>query len=239
MFPADQSRVIAMEGYSTHVSAGDWKKGYRLTMEIGITMSLLFLIGFFHLPIRGGGDFDLTTGPLETIQLEEIYQTTQPPKPPPPPRALTPIVVPDESLPDEEPLDLDASLDMNATLNVPSAPTPPPPPEKADTEEELEEEIFVVVEEMPTIIGGLERLYEVIEYPEMARQAGLEGMVVVQFIVTPQGTPIEPVVQRSAGKVLDQAAIDAIMQLTFTPGRQRQKPVSVRFSIPVRFRLEK
>jgi len=205
-------------------------------MEIGIALSLLFLIGFFHLPLGGSDDFDLTTSGPETIQIEEIYQTTQPPKPPPPPRAQTPIVVPDESLPDEEPLDLDATLDLDAALYVASAPASTPPAVLVE-EEEVSPEIFVAVEEMPTIIGGVKRLYEVIKYPDMARQASLEGMVVVQFIVTPEGLPTNPSILRSAGAVLDEAAIEAIMQLTFTPGRQRQRPVSVRFSIPVRFRL--
>lgn len=227
-----------MNGYSTHVSAGDWKKGYRLTMEIAIVLSLLFLIGFFHLPLRGGDGFDLTTSGPEMIQLEEIYQTTQPPKPPPPPRARTPIVVPDESIPDDDPLDLDATLDLDEELYVASAPArTPPAAENEEAEEDVTPEIFVAVEEMPTIVGGVQRLYEVIKYPDMARQAGLEGMVVVQFVVTPEGMPTHPEILRSAGGVLDEAAIEAIMQLTFTPGRQRQRPVSVRFSIPVRFRI--
>jgi protein TonB len=148
-------------------------------------------------------------------------------------------VVPDESLPDEEPLDLDATLDLDAELYVASAPAPTPPAVEVEEEEEVTPEIFVAVEEMPTIIGGVQRLYDVIKYPDMARQASLEGMVVVQFIVTPEGLPTNPSILRSAGAVLDEAAIDAIMQLTFTPGRQRQRPVSVRFSIPVRFRLDR
>lgn len=227
-----------MNAYSAHVTAGRWKGAYRLTMEIGTVLSLLLVITFFHLPLRGSGGFDLTLDRLETVQLEDIRQTTQPPKPPPP-RAQTPIVVPDESLPDEEPLDLDATLDLDAALEVPALPPPPPAEIKLEQPEDAGAEIFVIVEEMPTIIGGVQRLYEIIEYPEIARQAGMEGIVVVQFVVSAEGRPIDLVVTRSAGGVLDRAALDAIARLEFTPGRQRQKPVAVRFAIPVRFELDR
>ncbi len=225
-----------MNGYSAHVTAGNWKKAYRLSMEIGLVLALLVVIGFFHVPFTGESEFEISLTEQEFVNIDEILQTAQPELPPPPPRALTPIAVPDESLPDEEELDLDASLDLDATLEVPSL--PPPPPSEKVVEKEDDQEIFVVVEEMPTIIGGIARLYQVIEYPAIARQAGMEGMVVVHFIVTPEGKPQHLEIQRSAGDVLDKAAMDAVAQLEFTPGRQRGKAVSVRFSIPVRFRLE-
>lgn len=225
-----------MNGNSGHVTAGNWKKGYRLTIEVGFVLSLLIVIGVFHIPYGARADFEISMAQQELVNIDEIQQTVHPPEPPPPPRAMTPIAVPDESLPDEEDLDLDAALDLDASLDVPR--TPPPPPPDEPEEEEDEEEIFVVVEEMPTIIGGLSRLYELIQYPAIARQAGLEGMVVVHFIVMPDGRPRELTIQKSAGEVLDKAALDAVAQLEFTPGRQRGKPVPVRFSIPVRFRLE-
>ena len=225
-----------MNGHLGHVTAGNWKKGYRLTIEIGFVLSLLIVIGVFHVPYGARADFEISMVQQELVNIDEIQQTAHPPEPPPPPRAMTPIAVPDESLPDEEDLDLDATLDLNAKLDVP-APPPPAMPEEPE-EEEPEEEIFVVVEDMPTIIGGLPRLYELIQYPAIARQAGMEGMVVVFFIVTPDGLPRDLTIQKSAGEVLDKAALDAVAQLTFTPGRQRGKAVPVRFSIPVRFRLE-
>lgn len=225
-----------MDAHLTHVTAAAWHRGYRLSIEIGFVLALLIVIGFFHLPMEPGDGLEIQMVEQEMVNIEEIRQTTQPEKPPPPPRALTPIVVPDESLPEDIELNLDATLDIEEEIALPAGP-PPPPVEKKEAIEE-EEEIFVVVEEMPTIIGGIARLYEVIEYPAIARQAGMEGMVVVQFVVTKEGRPADPVIARSAGDVLDRAAVEAVMKLTFEPGRQRGKPVPVRFSIPVRFRLE-
>jgi len=225
-----------MNAQLSHITASEWHRGYRLSVEIGFVLSLLVIIGFFHLPLDPGGGFDATMVQQETVSIEEILQTHQVEQPPPPPRAMIPILVPDESLPDEEELNLDAALDLEESLIMPSA--PPPPPVKKEEKQDDEKEIFVVVEEMPTVIGGIEQLYKVIEYPEIARQAGMEGMVIVEFIVMPDGTPNQPIVRRTAGEVLDRAAVEAVMKLRFTPGRQRGKPVMVRFSIPVRFRLK-
>lgn len=225
-----------MNAYLTHVTAAAWHNGYRLNIEIGFVLALLLVTLFFRIPVQGGGGLELQMVEQETVSFEEIRPTTQPEKPPPPPRALTPIAVPDESLPDDIELNLDATLDLNEEIAIPAG--PPPPPVEAEEVVEDEEEIFVVVEQMPTIIGGINKLYELIKYPAIARQAGMEGMVVVQFVVTSDGLPMDPVVSRSAGEVLDKAAVEAVMKLRFEPGMQRGKPVSVRFAIPVRFRLE-
>lgn len=224
-----------MTAYASHVTAAAWHRGYGLTIEVGIVLSLLAVLGLFHVPLRMDGTIGPTTVEQEVLRIEDVLPTQQPEKPPPPPRAQTPVAVPDESLPDEVPLDLDASLDLNAQLDVPTQAPPPPPQEEEPVEEEAE--IFVVVEQMPTIIGGEGRIYDLLEYPEMAAKAGVEGMVAIQFVVNEQGIPVDPVVFKSAGALLDRAAMEAVMQLRFTPGMQRGQPVKVRFTIPVRFRL--
>ena len=226
-----------MDATLTHVTAAAWHRGYRLTIEIGVVLALLVVILFFHIPMRTGQGLEIRVAEQEMVSMEEIQQTAQPEKPPPPPRALTPIAVPDESLPEDLDLNLDASLEIDDEVALPTGPPPPPLVELEEAVAE-EEEIFVVVEEMPTLIGGIEKLYELIQYPAIARQAGMEGMVVIQFVVAADGTPVDPFVARSAGEALDRAAVDAVMKLTFTPGRQRGRPVPVRFAIPVRFRLE-
>jgi protein TonB len=71
----------------------------------------------------------------------------------------------------------------------------------------------------------------------MARKAGLEGLVIVQVVVETNGVPTDPQVVRSPGAALDEAAVNAVMQLRFKPGMQRGKPVRVRYAMPVRFRL--
>jgi protein TonB len=73
----------------------------------------------------------------------------------------------------------------------------------------------------------------------MELRAGIEGRVIVQFVVHPDGHLSDFQVVRSVTPGLDAAAVEAIRtQARFRPGRQRGVAVRVRFTIPVTFRLE-
>ncbi|HEX7070747.1 MAG TPA: energy transducer TonB, partial [Rhodothermales bacterium] len=101
-----------------------------------------------------------------------------------------------------------------------------------------EPEIFVIVEEMPELIGGLESLQRSINYPEIAKKAGVEGKVFVQFVVDENGNVQDPVVTRGIGAGCDEEALKAVRQAKFKPGKQRGKPVRVKMSLPITFRLK-
>jgi len=106
-------------------------------------------------------------------------------------------------------------------------------------EEEPEEpEIFVIVEQMPDLIGGLGGLQKKIHYPEIAKKAGVEGRVFLQFVVDEQGNVADPVVTRGIGAGCDEEAIRAILTAKFKPGKQRGKPVKVKMSLPITFKLK-
>lgn len=213
----------------------EFKHQYKSTLMVGLFLSLGSMTLLFRSSMalqEGVQSFDL--GLQEVVQMEEIEQTLQDKKPPPPPRPPVPVEVPDDLVMDEVELELDATLDLEAEItDLP----PPPPAPKMTVDAEPEIEIFVVVEQMPEIIGGAQKVYEYLDYPEIARQAGLEGLVVTQVVVNSQGIPEDPITVRSAGEVLDTAAIKAVMQLRFVPGKQRGKAVKVRLAIPIRFRL--
>lgn len=212
----------------------DLKRAYGLTIQIGLIAALALLVGFFRAPLEREDTFEITLVEQEAVQMEEIRQTKQELRPPPPPRPPVPIEVPNDEIIEDIELNLDASLDISEQIsNIP----PPPPAPEMEVEEEEEEEIFVIVEQMPEIIGGTEAIYKYLKYPEMARKAGLEGLVVVQVVVETDGRPTDPQVVRSPGPILDEAALEAVMQLRFKPGMQRGKPVRVRYAMPVRFRL--
>lgn len=101
----------------------------------------------------------------------------------------------------------------------------------------LDEQVFVVVEQMPQLIGGLSAMQERVVYPELAKKAGIEGRVVIQFIVDQTGHVRQPRLLRGIGGGCDEAALAALRQMRFTPGLQRGKPVNVKMSIPVTFTL--
>jgi protein TonB len=142
-----------------------------------------------------------------------------------------PVEVPNDEVLEDDELDLDASLD----LDEPIASTPPPPP--APEEEEVEPEIFVIVEQMPELIGGLAAIQKQIKYPEIAKKAGVEGRVIVQFIVDEQGSVVDPHVVRGIGAGCDEEAVRAVQQAKFEPGKQRGKAVKVKMSLPITFKL--
>lgn len=206
-------------------------KYYMINLQIGFIVTLLFLITIFRINLQPGSEFEIIEVEQEIIEMEEIVQTEQEITPPPPPRPPSPEPVPDDEIIEDQFFDLDTEIDLDAPMDLP----PPPPPD--DDEEEEEPEIFTIVEDMPELIGGMESIYKHLQYPEIARQAGIEGRVVVQFIIDENGKVIDPVVVRGIGGGCDEAAIHAVKQVEFTPGRQRGRPVRVRYSLPIMFRL--
>ncbi len=212
----------------------DLRKRYPLYIEVGLIVALLLLIVGFRVDWSPESDFEVELVEQEIVQMEEIKQTKQEVKPPPPPKPPVPIEVPNDEILDDIDLNLDASLD----IDEPMTDLPPPPPPKQEEEEEPEPEIFVIVEQMPELIGGLAAIQSKIRYPEIAKKAGVEGRVIVQFIVDEQGNVVDPVVVRGIGAGCDEEAIRAVQQAKFKPGKQRGKPVRVKMSLPITFKLK-
>jgi protein TonB len=110
----------------------------------------------------------------------------------------------------------------------------PPPKEVIEATEEPT--YFVAVEEMPQPIGGLQGIQKMIEYPEIAKRAGIEGKVFVKAFVDETGSVTNAEIVKGIGGGCDEAAMDAILQTKFTPGKQRGKPIKVQVTIPVVFK---
>jgi len=195
--------------------------------------ALLLLILAFRTNLEGGEGMEITQIEQEVVQMEDIVQTEQIQKPPPPPRPPVPVEVPNDEIIEDDDLDLDASLDIDEPLSN----LPPPPPPEEDVEEEPEPEIFVVVEEMPDLIGGLGEIQKKIRYPEIARKAGVEGRVIIQFVVDESGNVLEPAVVRGIGAGCDEEALRVVREAKFKPGKQRGKAVKVKMSLPITFKL--
>jgi protein TonB len=215
----------------------DLRKRYTLYVELGLLVALGLVILAFKLNLRTAEAMEFAAPEQEIVQIEEVRQTKQETAPPPPPRPPVPVEVPNDELLEDVALDLDASLD----INEPIAELPPPPPAAGPKEEakveEPEPEIFVIVEEMPELMGGLASIQSKINYPEIAKKAGVEGRVIVQFVVNEQGKVTDPVVVRGIGAGCDEEAIRAVQQAEFKPGKQRGKPVRVKMSLPITFKL--
>ena len=109
--------------------------------------------------------------------------------------------------------------------------------------EKKKEEVFRHVEQMPQFPGGDAELYKFISqnlnYPAMAIENGVQGKVIVQFVVTKDGSIGNVKVVRSVDRDLDNEAIRVCKNLpNFIPGKQNGQPVNVWYTLPVTFKLQ-
>ena len=115
-------------------------------------------------------------------------------------------------------------------------------PQRIETPLVDEDGIYQVVEKMPEFPGGMKALMsylkENIRYPEEAKLAGIKGRVTVQFVVNADGTLSSILKMRGVEPSLDAEALRLIASMpTWKPGMHDGKPVAVRYTVPVTFRL--
>ena len=108
---------------------------------------------------------------------------------------------------------------------------------------EKEEKPLKVVEQNPEFPGGyaemLKFLQDNIEYPSSATEAGIQGTVFVQFIVTKTGKILNTRILRGIGQACDKEAIRVVGEMPdWLPGKQNGRAVPVLFQIPVKFKLQ-
>jgi len=109
---------------------------------------------------------------------------------------------------------------------------------------ETSDEIFTVVDQMPvfrndTTYNELRQwMVQNMKYPAEAASKGIQGKVIVQFVIDEQGNVKDPKVIRSVDPLLDQAALELVSGCPqWTPGRQNDKIVKVSFTLPISFAL--
>ena len=208
---------------------------------MGFVIVLAFLFVAFEWSQR-----DLKIDMSEAIQdivfEEEIPLTQQEEKPTPPPPPQEPqkveevlnIVKNDAQV---EETSLSSSEETGQIIEIKEvAPV-------IEEEEVVEEEIFQVVEEMPEPPGGMAGLMKYlarnIKYPAIAQENGIQGRVVVQFVVEKDGSIANPVVVKGVDPSLDKEAVRVISTMPkWKPGKQRGKAVRVKYTVPVTFRLQ-
>ena len=118
---------------------------------------------------------------------------------------------------------------------------------KADAPEAIvpdgDDKVYDVVEQQPEFPGGTSGLAkwlgDNIKYPAEAAKQGIEGRVIVQFVVGIDGTVSNVKLMRPVNPLLDQEALRVVTAMPkWTPGKQDGKPVAVKYTIPVTFRQD-
>ena len=119
-----------------------------------------------------------------------------------------------------------------------AAPPPPPAPKP-----EVSNKVFDVVEEMPSFPGGQAALMSFlssnIKYPVVAQENGVQGRVIVGFVVERDGSITDVKVMRSVDPSLDREAQRVVKAMPrWKPGKQNGSAVRVKYTVPVVFRLQ-
>ena len=116
-------------------------------------------------------------------------------------------------------------------------------PTAEGTFEPVQGDVFDVVEEMPQYPGGPQALFEFlsqnVQYPKEAAKAGIQGRVIVTFVVEKDGSICESKVVKSVDPSLDAEALRVINAMpNWKPGKQNGKEVRVKYTVPVAFMLQ-
>jgi protein TonB len=228
------------------------KKSPKANLESGKSTSFLMgaIIGLAVLFVGfewGNRELQVVSaseGVADIIAEEEIEITRQEDTPPPPP-PQAPVVTEVLNVVDDN-MDLDQQDILSSEDSQAEAQTQVYVAPIVVVEEEAEEsaqEIFTVVEKMPQFPGGdaalLKFVSSSIKYPVIAQENGIQGRVVVSFVVNRDGSVVDAVVMRGVDPSLDKEALRVIGTMPkWTPGEQRGKPVRVKYTLPVQFRLQ-
>ena len=203
----------------------DLKAIYPKVLRHSTSLTLFLMVGLTILFPDMKIESKSTQKVIEVLKVEDIPETHQKKRPPPMERPKIPLPTEDEDVPDDVTI-ADTELDFDApVVDIPR------PMDKNDVE--VEEEIleFWIVEQKPKLIQRVNPVY-----PEMARRAGLQGQVMVLFIVTREGRVAEPQVLKGP-EIFRAAALEAVRQFRFKPAMQNDRAIAVRMTIPIRFRL--
>ncbi len=201
----------------------------------GLVFALALVLVAFEWKIFDQSNMDLGNLIIELDEEEMIPITQQQPPPPPPPPPQTQIleiVEDDEEL--EEELEIeDTEVDEDTQVEIIDI---------VEEEEVAEPEIFTIVEDMPSFPGGEQALFKYLgentKYPSMAKDAGVQGVVYVTFVVMENGSIENVRVLRGIGGGCDEEAVRVVKNMpSWSPGKQRGKPVRVQYNLPIRFIL--
>jgi len=216
----------------------DLEKRKGVFLSAGFAVALALVLAAFEYKAYDEVIQDLGQLMIENIEEEIIPITEQevkpPPPPPPPPAPEIEIVEDDVEVEDIEIQDVEADqTTVTETFEAPPAPEPEP----------AEPDFFTIVEDMPTFPGGdaalLKFIGENVQYPSIAKENGITGVVYVSYVVGKSGEIKDVKVVRGVDPFLDKEAMRVVTTIKgYTPGKQRGKPVPVQFTIPIRFVLK-
>ena len=216
------------------------EKKRSMFLQLGYVIALGLILLAFEWGTRPSEINSL--GELGDMDLDEeiipiTRQQNEPPPPPPPPQTTEVINIVDDDVEIEDELILDdTDADQDDAIDI---------VEFDEEEEEVnEQQIFFVVEDMPTFQGQSKDAFRIyiqqnLKYPIIAQENGISGKVFVQFDINAKGNVANVIVVRGVDPSLDKEAVRVVKSSPqWKPGKQRGRPVNVRFTFPIVFQLQ-
>ncbi|RHJ93428.1 energy transducer TonB [Bacteroides sp. AM07-16] len=220
----------------------DLEKGKSMNILMGFVVGLAVLFVGFEWGSRDVQVAQASDQVSDIIAEEEIEITRPENTPPPPPPPPAPVVADVLQVVDDD-VELEQQDILSSEDNQMDAQQQTyVPPAVVEEEEESAQQIFTVVEEMPKFPGGDSELLKYIgkslKYPVIAQENGIQGRVICSFVVNRDGSIVDAEVVRGVDPSLDKEALRVINTMPkWTPGKQRGKPVRVKYTVPITFRL--
>jgi protein TonB len=249
---------VVFTGRNTEYGAYEIRQNYNKRVMMIIGGMLLFSVLLFG--VKKFMDRPKEEEVVENVKVEQIDLTPpppveeQPPPPPPPPPPpmvemvkFTPPVIKDDAV-EEEPQKLQEEVketnvgtkDQEGEKDAPVVPT-----EDTGPGEAAAPEIFTVVEEMPEFPGGamemMKYIQKNIQYPAMAREAGISGKCFLKFVVGGDGTISDVQVLKGVAGCpdCDKEATRVVKSMPkWKAGKQNGRSVSVFFNLPINFTIK-
>lgn len=216
-----------------------------LSLLLGLVVSISFL--YVALEWRSTSSKAVSLEVINAFELDEALiiedeqQEEQPEEPPQPEQAIE-VQMPEEF----KVVDNDKEVVAAVFVSADEGKAIPPPAAVIGTPAKVVEEVdevFEIVEEPCEFPGGqtalMKYLNGAIQYPEVAIDNGIQGRVMISFVVEKNGKPTDVKVLRGIDPSLDKEAVRVVSGMpAWKPGKQGGKPVRQRFTLPVTFRLQ-
>lgn len=191
---------------------------------------------------------------LEKAEVKNDIKKATPVEPPPPLKSsikfVAPVIAKDEEVTDkdemksqEELTNANVAISVADVKGVANGTVDIADVKAAVTEVAEPEKVWDVIEQMPTFPGGdgelMATLMKSIKYPVIAQENGIQGKVILGFVVTKTGAISDVTVLRSLDPSCDKEAIRVVKLLPkWIPGKQNGENVNVRYTLPVVFKLQ-
>ena len=191
----------------------------EVTLGVILGISILFYI----FPRFLGEANKIATTVQQEIETFDIPQTEQIKLPEPPPRPSIPVASVDEFF------DEDITIDDTDMENFDDWEAP-----QGDGNMKFE---YIAREVEPSAYPGF-TVEDFVEYPELAKEAGIEGRVIIAAFINKKGVPKNVYLVKGVFESLDQVALSAVKQSRWIPAKQQGKRIGVWVNIPVSFKLK-